>query len=140
LRSVSAIPIPFPDLVSIHGSTSRTDQRPNHCAFLSAREAADPGAAQGGSGNRQFITVFLPESAMTMSITGLVCVGNRLDTEGKCQEHQDNRHKLFHFAECHSISHQVSPYLFPIFGLKRAMRVPVEHLVFSTKLARNAYS
>jgi hypothetical protein len=106
--------MPFPNLVSIDCPATSTYQRTNRRAFLSPSKSADASAAQGGSGNRQFVAMFLPESAMTMPITGLVCVGNRLYTEGKCQEHQDNRYKLFHFAKCHSISHQVSPYIFPI--------------------------
>jgi hypothetical protein len=99
--------MPFPKFVSVEGSTSPTGQRADRCTFLSTREPTDACTAQGGSGDRQFVAMFLPESAMTTMTPGRLSGADWPHAEGKRQEHQDDRHEPFQFAKSHSIYHEI---------------------------------
>ena len=59
------MPVPFAKLVSVKGSAPTACQGSNRRALFATSESADSGATKCGSGHRQFVPVFLPESTMT---------------------------------------------------------------------------
>jgi hypothetical protein len=100
---VSTMTVPFAKLVRIKCSAASASQGANRRALFAAGKSTNSRTTKRGPGDCQFVSMFLPESAMAVAITSLVRRGNRLQTECQRQEHQRNRQQLFHFAKCHSI-------------------------------------
>ena len=60
----------FADLVGVQRAAARADCRTDRGAFLAAGYRADACARQTGSGNREFVTMLLPESSfVTIAMT-----------------------------------------------------------------------
>ncbi len=57
--------MPLAKLIGIECPATRSNSSANQGAFLSTGEATYSGARNGGSGNRQFISVFFHETAMS---------------------------------------------------------------------------
>ena len=68
---MSAVPVAFPDFVSVQRATARAragaDQRP----LLAADDAAEGRARGSGPGHSQLIAMLLPEGAMIAMITAM---------------------------------------------------------------------
>jgi len=89
--------VAFADSVRVHGSTSGADSRTDRRALLAACDGAHTRTRSRGSGHREFVTMFLPESSFVTIVTvahrGARSSGrrrlrprNRFRSEGQSQE------------------------------------------------------